>query len=308
LILEKKVESFFKHENILLTQAENGSNLNAYIGNQYIKTIPGIYYLYKRYDLGDKLILAGENSEGKKKYIFDYAKLDVHESKLSFVPKSVFNYDKLIDTNLGNISCYDILGSLIWKMDLSERSAWNEEDKKKQGKVLVSIIHGTSKTLVVSMLMFYVIGLDVETGKIKWEKKFPGGLNNIVIYKDHVFVMSYARSPIYLVLDVETGERALEVDLGEAWESMAARDPHTGKKTHFDWRLTSHTVDDKYMYITNRYDLEICIVNKYTAEIIERVPLEGGATVPALNAPIIKNNYLYQLDGNKNLFVFEIMG
>lgn len=42
LILEKKVESFFKHENILLTQAENGSDLNAYVGNQYIKAIPGV--------------------------------------------------------------------------------------------------------------------------------------------------------------------------------------------------------------------------------------------------------------------------
>ena len=307
-VVKHSPDSAFILYDTILEQKENGKGFGIYELEKQIMDVEGAYYLWKRCLYDDTLYISGKNNGEKVVYAFDTKKLEIKLSPLKFLPTKATSNGLLLYSKGRLLECTDLSANIKWQLDVGEIGKHLSEGKEELGHINEIEMVEESQTLVVSIFARTIIGMDVMTGEIKWKKPVPGGLSNLYIHNEQVYIMSYAIAPTYIVLNALTGETIIEIDLGKAWESIAAIDPLSGKKTYFHWRLTSHTVDDKYMYITNRYDLEICIVDKNTAEIVERVPLEGGATVPALNAPIVKNNYLYQLDGNKNLFVFEIMG
>ncbi len=306
VILTHSPFSIFCFDDILLEQKANGAEISVYSNETHIKDIPGKYYLWKRCKYQNKLYLKGKTNSKKTVFSLDLTTLNVDESPLNFVPALGANRRLLVYKRGKLIFCSDESANTVWEIDVSEMGKWKQGGVEYNGSVLQALMDTTSNMLIFSISVFYVIGVDPDSGQIMWKRKFPGGTNNIYLHNGKLYVMSIGRTPTYHVLNTKNGVNDSEVDLSKTWKELADSTPFTKKEIRFHLLLTRHLIDDNFLYVSITNKRQLGVFDKSTAELIQLITLEGsGSRIPALNAPIVIGKYIFQLDGDNQLHIFQ---
>ncbi|HFA50934.1 MAG TPA: hypothetical protein ENJ95_18140 [Bacteroidetes bacterium] len=306
LIHPGPIYTCFSSGNLILLQEENGSDILIYKEGKFYRTISGTYYLWRRCQYKNGFITSGENEKGRAKFSFDLHDLSISEVKLNDVPVLAVGNGDFVYNKGRKIFCVSIDGDLRWSFGIAELGKWESNGEVKLGSTYMLHYHKKIKMLIASITAFKIISIAVETGAVMWSATITGGKNMLFIYDNKTHVLTNGRYPAYHVLKTETGKIISSVNLRESWKSFAIPKTHDGKLTRGFWNMTRHAVDEKFMYVTSRYDRVLGVFDKHTAELVQLLPLEGAKdSIPARHAPIVTNDHVYQLDGDKQLHVFK---
>ena len=295
---------YFNHKDLGLLQFKNGDDIHIFKKEQLIKTVPGKHYLWKNCLFGNELYIREKRDGKKSQYFLNLENFEITESKLSFCPRLTDGTDKFIYKKGRFIECVDIDESLKWDFNVAELGKFVGKDEVMLGSIYKIDFDENSRTIIASIYAKKMAAIDIDSGEVKWIVDLCGGHSDFFIYKNELHVISIFRQPEYYVFDIESGKCLSKVNLKETWRPFAAVE--NGKPTTFHWRMTQHFVNEKYIYIGGQSHRELGIFEKYTAKEVIRIPLnEALDRIPHGNAPQILNKYIFQLDGDENLHVFE---
>ncbi len=226
----------------------------------------------------------------------------------------VISKNTILGTTLNNqtLEAYNHDFEKLWALDVSELGRYydNISREYRSGEVRDVVYHEPSNTFVVSVAMGWVLGLDADTGAVRWKcavRYYP------LLTLHHAEVFGVGHHPDYQCINVDTGEMLFELALESVWKNTPA-----SIKSHWpaniDWKfkglvthyITRPAITDKHLIVTDMRHQLVCLLDKYTAEIQEVLPLPGAKEIiPSHFGPQVQGNRLFQLDGDHTLHIFE---
>lgn len=239
------------------------------------------------------LLIKAVNDE---KETVHYYSLDFLTAKTTLLdvsnPKAVIK-DQLICQSSVEMMNYSLSSNSInWRVDFSQKSKWLDEN----GVMRVASINRIEifeELILVSLNNDMLIGLELSTGKVKWERQMPIRiLTPATFSKGKMFWFSLGQKPVYHVVDLRTG---LVESTIKPSDKINDRLTFTELINYSEW-----------LVMTSLSTYEIFILNKQTLSVDGIIEIPGCKNrIPISNTPFVQDGCIYQLDGDNRLHVFE---
>lgn len=226
-----------------------------------------------------------------------YLNLETNEFK-DYVKLSQARFKKIIsdDTFLAldkEIKCFSLIdGSQYWQYDYSHKATWKDENGNTQ-KGSINKIEVFNDTVVLLLSNDTLIGLDIITGKVKWEQVMPNRILTPAAFANgKIYWFALGNNPTYMVVDMASGKI----------EKTIVPDVQINQRLVF----TQPFIADDLILMTSVSTHEIFILNKDSLAIESITKLEGCSNrIPIDNSPQLIDGRVYQLNGDNTLYIFK---
>lgn len=223
----------------------------------------------------------------KLKTLWGLEDINIHyvyrqENKLVIVQGNPNNILKCLDFNTGKV---------LWELDVSGIGPTYDHRGKQKGKIQGNGIHVFENIIVVPLVMWGLIGVDFQTGKVLWtlddkQKWVPFKYDNFL----------YGVGEVVYEIDSKTGEflRSKKIDEILDRSNERVRDSLIA--------IQGISVSEKYIIFGNKG--LVYILDRATFNLIETLEIDctiGVYTGP----PLYKDGYLYIIDCDQYLHVIK---
>ena len=252
-----------------------------------------------------EILLSGKKNNHKKAFVIETKRWKVAEVPFAYIPKFYINAKNLILVNNGYpLESVDSNNKRQWSFNVSDLGGRYSNTLNNTIGAGLQNYHFDKKTnLIIFTISGSIAVIDSNSGKLKWAKFFRGATNRFFVRDSFIYVLSDLPEPVYRIFTVSSGEILFSIKLAEIWKGFTW---DGGVNYGFSWKMTQHFVDDKYLYVTSFNQKELGIFNKDTAEIVDKIRLgNSNSLIPMSNSPQVVDRVIYQLDGDKNLYIFE---